>query len=255
MKIQLWRNATVHLSIAGKKLLIDPMLGEKGSFGPFPWSKDKRDNPLVDLPFTDKELKNILAEVDFILVSHLHPDHWDETAVELLEKQIPIICDERIEGEIRKYGFTNIKAINDELNISGFNVKITPGLHGTGEIGEKMGEVNGFIVSANEDSIYFIGDSIYSDEIKQTVIAHDPDILIVAAGSAKFQIGDEVTMTAEQVIRLCKDFPEKKVVITHLEAVSPCTEDRNYNRTILDQNGLLSRCIIPEDGDWINFNI
>ena len=35
MKIQQIRNATIIIEYAGKRILVDPMLGEKGSFTPF----------------------------------------------------------------------------------------------------------------------------------------------------------------------------------------------------------------------------
>lgn len=35
MKIQQIRNATIIIEYAGKRFLVDPMLGEKGSFAPF----------------------------------------------------------------------------------------------------------------------------------------------------------------------------------------------------------------------------
>lgn len=38
MKIQQIRNATIIIEYAGKRFLVDPMLGGKGSFAPFPFS-------------------------------------------------------------------------------------------------------------------------------------------------------------------------------------------------------------------------
>lgn len=41
------------ISVNRKKILVDPMLGAKGSLGKFPWTDDLRQNPLVGLPFTE----------------------------------------------------------------------------------------------------------------------------------------------------------------------------------------------------------
>ncbi len=38
MNIQQIRNATIIIEYAGKRFLVDPVLGEKGSFAPFPFS-------------------------------------------------------------------------------------------------------------------------------------------------------------------------------------------------------------------------
>ena len=104
MEIQLWRNATVLLKINGLKLLIDPMLGAKGSFGVFPWTNDTRLNPLTDLPFSANKLNSLLSELDAVVVSHLHPDHWDAAAVKLLDKKLPVICPKPIAQIISDYG-------------------------------------------------------------------------------------------------------------------------------------------------------
>ena len=57
MHIQLWRNATIQITIDNTNVLIDPMLGEKGSIGPFPFTHDQRKNPLVPLPFSEEKLR------------------------------------------------------------------------------------------------------------------------------------------------------------------------------------------------------
>ena len=71
------RNATLQINYAGKKLLVDPMLAKKGSFPGFPGTVNSHlRNPLVELPF---EVEKII-EVDAIILTHLHPDHWDQEA-------------------------------------------------------------------------------------------------------------------------------------------------------------------------------
>ncbi|WP_241486037.1 hypothetical protein [Chryseobacterium angstadtii] len=60
MKLQLWRNATLLLQIGEKNILIDPMLGKKGSLGKFPMTDNELLNPLVGLPFSEEELNHKL---------------------------------------------------------------------------------------------------------------------------------------------------------------------------------------------------
>lgn len=52
MNIQQVRNATIIVEYGGKKILVDPMLGKKGSMPPFPFSRNQHlRNPLHELPF------------------------------------------------------------------------------------------------------------------------------------------------------------------------------------------------------------
>lgn len=109
MNIHHIRNATAILDYGGKKFLIDPMLAEKGTLppfiskGPFPSPRKDQMNPLVDLPMP---VEDIINGIDAVIVTHLHLDHWDDIAKEVLPKEIKLfVQDENDANEIRLYGF------------------------------------------------------------------------------------------------------------------------------------------------------
>ena len=104
MNIQQIRNATLVVEYAGKKFLIDPMLAEKGAYPPFPNApRQDQNNPLVELPTS---VDNIIKDVDAVIVTHLHYDHWDEAAKEVLPKDIKLFSqNEEDATEIRNAGF------------------------------------------------------------------------------------------------------------------------------------------------------
>lgn len=250
MKLQLWRNATLLLNIDGVSILIDPMLGEKGSRGKMPMTDSELLNPLVDLPFNKEELNNKLKSVDAVAVTHLHPDHWDAAAIELLDKNIPVICPDVISEQIAGQGFKNIITINnDPVQFKNIEISTTKGQHGTGEIGEKMGIVNGFVFKTENKSVYIAGDTIWYDEIAQEIAQHQPQHIIVAGGAATFSIGDPIIMTSEDILKVCEYAPESTVWVTHLEAVSHCTEDRKFIKEKINENGLEKRCFVLDDGE------
>src|SRR5947208_1302434 len=87
MDLRLIRNATLRLRFAGVEFLIDPMLGVKGSIRAMGDSTER--NPTVDLPCPIAE---VLDGVDVVLVSHMHPDHFDEAAFSVVPRDIPIFC-------------------------------------------------------------------------------------------------------------------------------------------------------------------
>jgi L-ascorbate metabolism protein UlaG (beta-lactamase superfamily) len=94
MDIKLIRQATLIIQYAGKRFLIDPMLAEKGAYPPlgpgigFPDAirQDQR-NPMVSLPTS---IEIIISNIDAVIVTHLHPDHWDDVAIEVLPKEIKL---------------------------------------------------------------------------------------------------------------------------------------------------------------------
>ena len=76
MKIQQIRNATMKINYGGITFLLDPWLQDKGTgFSARAVRKEMVGvkNPINDLPMTPDE---ILSDVDYCLVTHIHPDHF-----------------------------------------------------------------------------------------------------------------------------------------------------------------------------------
>lgn len=251
MKLQLWRNATLQITTQETNLLIDPMLGNKGSLGVFPGTNDDRENPLVDLPFTSSELQTKLSTIDTVFVSHLHPDHWDEAAVNLIDKTTPIICPAPIAEAISGYSFLNIQPIQEEVQFNDLELHLTNGQHGTGEIGKKMGLVNGLVIKHQNQKVYVAGDTIWCQDVKEAIDTHKPNHMIVAGGAASFALGEPVIMTAQHIKELAAYSPDATIWITHLEAISPCTEDRAFLSQFLQANNLQHQCKILGDGEEV----
>ncbi|MEQ8524697.1 MBL fold metallo-hydrolase [Gracilimonas sp.] len=251
MELQLWRNATLQLDIQDLTILIDPMLGKKGSFGAFPWTSDKRKNPIIDLPFGIDDLKKKLLSIDMVFVSHLHPDHLDETAIKLINKSTAVICPKVISEPISSYGFSNIIELEDKLTLDKTVLHLTEGKHGEGKIQEKMGQVNGLVIQYQDRNIYIAGDTIWCSEVKKNIDIHKPDHIIFAGGAATFSIGEPVTMTATDIKELASYSKNSTIWITHLEAVSPCVEDREFLNVFLKENNLSKQCKILNDGEKV----
>ncbi|MBK1896602.1 MBL fold metallo-hydrolase [Chryseobacterium paridis] len=252
MKIEFWRNATLVLIVNNTRILVDPMLGEKGSLGIFPMTDNELLNPLVDLPFDNQTLLEKLKKVDAVAVSHLHPDHWDVKAIELLDKNIPVFCSSVIAEQISQYGFKNTIPIEEKITWNAIDISLTKGRHGTGEIGEKMGLVNGFIFKSADKTTYIVGDSIWCSEVAEAINTYQPQNIIVAGGAATFNVGDPIIMNTKDIINTCRYAPKASVWITHLETVSHCKEDRKFTRKKIKENNLQDQCFILNDGEEVN---
>lgn len=114
------------------------MLGEKGVLGPFPMTDNELLNPLIDFPFSQEELIKKLRSIDAVVITHLHPDHWDSKAIELIGKNVPVLCPDIIVDQITQQGFQNTVPVNTSIHWDNIEIFKTKGQHGTGEIGEKM---------------------------------------------------------------------------------------------------------------------
>jgi len=109
MQITQIRNATLLVDYAGKTLLVDPLLAERGAYPGFAGTANSHlANPLVDLPMP----LAALFDVDAVLVTHLHLDHWDETARRTLPRALPVFAQNEADAQsIRADGFTDVRPL------------------------------------------------------------------------------------------------------------------------------------------------
>ncbi|WP_152395187.1 MBL fold metallo-hydrolase [Paenibacillus guangzhouensis] len=248
MKIQLIRNATLWLEYAGVKILVDPMFSDAEANPPIINSNNDRRNPLVPLPADAA----VWAQPDLMLVSHLHQDHFDEAAIARLPKTTPVVCQPGNEEQLHGHGFTDVTSIESTISTNGITIHRTQGQHGTGEIGQWMGQVSGFVLqAANEPTLYIAGDTIWCDDVVQALDAYHPDVTVVNAGGAQFVMGDPITMDAADVIAVCEHAPYTQVVAVHMDAINHCHVTRDKLRDALDASGKSYNVRIPEDGEWV----
>ena len=157
MNIQLIRNATLVVQFARKKFLIDPFLAEKGTYPPFPNSlRQDQFNPLVSLPIS---IDKIIDNIDAVIVTHLHLDHWDDAAKEALPKDIKMFVQNEEDAiEIKNAGFLNIEVLQQDTVFEGIQLIKTKGEHGRGEILNLAGQVCGVVFKHPTEKTLYVGE-------------------------------------------------------------------------------------------------
>jgi L-ascorbate metabolism protein UlaG (beta-lactamase superfamily) len=247
MEVQLLRHATLIVTLNKKKVLVDPMLGGKGVMPPIQNSPTLQRNPLVEL-----RIPLNFQNIDGILLTHTHHDHFDETAIEKLPKDKPIICQPEDEDNLQRLGFLKVYSVTDELYWQGITINRTSGQHGTGEIAKKMAPVSGYVLQTEgEPSLYIAGDTIYCEEVASTLLKYQPNVIIVNAGGARFITGDPITMSEQDVVNVCRQAQKSKVIAVHMEAINHCLVSRKALYMCLEQERLVDQVFIPMDGEKI----
>ncbi|NHM33963.1 MBL fold metallo-hydrolase [Neobacillus terrae] len=253
MKIQLIRHATHVISYNGKILLIDPMFSEKGTLASVPNSpREQMSNPLTVLPVEISSLLN----ADAIMLTHTHRDHFDDAAVESLPKHLPLFCQPEDEDFIKGKSFTNVIPISEVFNWEGIQLIRTTGEHGKGSLGKKMGPVSGFVLkSKDEPTLYIIGDSVWYEEIQAVFNNFSPDVAIIFAGEARFNEGEPITMGLKDIDSIVTEFPNTKLVISHLEAWNHCVLTRNQVLNYILSKNLQHKAAVPLDGESLTYQL
>ena len=256
MRIYHLRNATMAIESKQKVLLVDPMLGKKGSSAPpFTFFRFKpQRNPIIDLP---EKAMEIVSKTTHCLLTHLHPDHLDKAGENFLKTNgIPVICSNRDKKALEKKGLNVLQTISywENSEFLGGTIQGIPAKHGYGFIAKPMGNVMGYFLKLpNEQSIYLSSDTIYTKAVHKVLVEYQPQINVVACGSAQLDVFRPLLMTMEDVVRFVEN-AKGTVIANHLEALNHCPTTRAQLTSVLANKGLLHKILIPEDGQIITFN-
>jgi L-ascorbate metabolism protein UlaG (beta-lactamase superfamily) len=235
VRLTLIRNATLVLELAGRRILVDPMLDDAGARPPIQGTRNPVANPTVPLPFAAEE---IVRDLDAVLVTHRHRDHLDTRAEELLPRDAPVFCQPEDEDALRGLGL-DARSIDAELDWAGVRIVRTPARHGSGRMAELMAPVSGFVL----DDLYLAGDTVWYEGVEETIERYTPRVAVVHAGGAEFEEGGLIVMGIDDVREVATRVPT--VVAVHMEALNHCYLTRAALRAALPD------VLVPNDGETL----
>lgn len=249
MELTLIRSATLKLNYGGSCVLIDPAFSNKLT-GPSFAGKSK--NPLVDLPMKKEE---IMANVDAVLVSHIHSDHFDKAAQEYIDKMLPVLCQKEEEAAIRAMGFSDVRPVSDRLTLDDIELTRTPAKHGSGWVLEEMGPASGFLFKAKgEPTVYWPGDTVLCEEVIEVLQREKPAVVITHSSGAVWGEGIKILLDEKETVEICRLLPQSKIVAVHLDSYDHGTVFRNTLREYATANRIPeSQLLIPQDGETLSF--
>ena len=175
-------HASFFMRVAGYNILIDPHFSNTAIY------KRHTDNPIPPESF---------CSIDYILISHDHADHLDKRSIDLLLKNNPgatILTGLKMDETIARLTSVEFKcqvadwyqafSVGDNLSIS-----FVPSRHYCKRIWKKFnGSLwGGFIITytanAEEQTIYYAGDSGYGTHFKTVRDLFRPDIAMIGIGA------------------------------------------------------------------------
>ena len=259
MKIHQIRNATIIVSYNDKRFLIDPWLMPKDFMPGFEGAMNSEvRQPRVDLP-KDFDINHL--PLDAVILTHFHPDHFDEFAVNALDKNIPFFVQNETDlNIIKNFGFNDVRIVSENgTDFEGVKLFKTQCQHGRREVVKPMCEQIGMpydsmgiaFKSNKEKTLYVAGDTIWCEEVKQAIDKFNPEIIIINACGATVLVGEgeRLIMDIEDTKAISKYAKNSTIIASHMDTVSHLTVTREDIKTLK-----LNNVLVPDDNKILEFN-
>ncbi len=255
MKITQIRNATVLVEYNKTKFLIDPWLMPKDCMEGFESAVNSHiRQPRVELPL---EIEKI-TDVDAVIITHIHPDHWDDYAKNALKKDIKIFVQSEFDKNyMLKEGFKNVEILSTNgTTYEKVSLYKTSTQHGKREILKPLCESIGMpydamgvvFKSKNEKTLYIAGDTIWCNEVDEAIREHKPEIIIVNACAATVLNGERLIMNIDDIKQVIKNSPKSTIIASHMDTVSHLTITRKDLKEFKEKESI-QNFLIPEDSE------
>ena len=256
MKIHQIRSATIIVTYNNKRFIIDPWLMPKDYMEGFEAGLNSNiRQPRVELP-SDFDVNNL--NLDAIILTHFHPDHWDKFAQKSLDKDLPFFVQNEFDRDIIKsQGFSDVRIMSENgTDFGETTLYRTDCQHGRREVIEpvcrQVGmpyDASGVVFkSAGEKTLYVAGDTIWCDEPKNAIDKYSPEVIVINSCGATVKIGERLIMDIADV-KAISDYAKNSLIIaSHMDTVSHLTVTREDIKSLN-----LKNVIVPDDNEVLTF--
>ena len=215
--------ATVIISYGGFKILTDPNFlhaGDHVHLG-YGLTSERLTNPAI-------EIEN-LPDIDFVLLSHLHGDHFDRIAEAKLNKTLPIITTGHAAQYLEGRAFRPPIALDTWEDVTirkdeGAWARVTamPGTHAPGPLRKILPPVMGSMLEFGDTGdeeprlrMYISGDTLIHPELREIPERYpEIDLALLHLGGTRV-LGILVTMDAKQGVEALRIIDPKAAIPIH----------------------------------------
>jgi L-ascorbate metabolism protein UlaG (beta-lactamase superfamily) len=190
--------ATVILRYGGFSILTDPNFLHKGDHVHLGYGlhSERLTEPAIGL--------EQLPPVDFVLLSHMHGDHFDHVVSERLDRKVPILTTKHAAASLKGLGFERPIAFDtwDSIDVvrgdARMRVTAMPGKHAPGLLRLMIPPTMGSMLEFSGLRIYITGDTLIHEHLKEIPRRYpDIDIALLHLGGTRIA-GVLLTMDAKQ---------------------------------------------------------
>jgi L-ascorbate metabolism protein UlaG (beta-lactamase superfamily) len=183
---------------------------------------------------------------DFIFITHAHADHMAD-AVDIAKRTgAPVITNFEIAQWLEREGVADARGMNHGGSAEfGFGrVKFTTAIHSSSfPDGRYAGNPGGFVVSTNDGTFYYSGDTALTMDMKLIGDEFELDFAVLP-------IGDRFTMGAKDAARAAEFVGCNRVVGVHYDTFPPIEIDPGKAVGTFEEAG--RTLLLPKIGETID---
>jgi L-ascorbate metabolism protein UlaG (beta-lactamase superfamily) len=193
IRITMIGHSTVLLEMGGMRILTDPFFGLHG-------------NPAYRRIAPPASTREKAADVDMVLLSHDHWDHFDRRFFRMLPASVPVIVPALTRGWMRLRGVRRPVGIRrwDSLRHHGVTVWGVPAHH--------FAVAHGFVIEHGRQRVYFAGDTFHGRFHEKIARELAPAVVLLPVTTYRLPM----TMGEDQAVRAVRDLQPQVVVPIHL---------------------------------------
>ncbi len=253
--------ATMLIRYAGFTILTDPNFLHQGDHVHLGGglTSARLTNPAIDM--------EQLPVFDFVLLSHLHEDHFDRLVEKKLDKGTIIVTTPEAAVALRHKCFTMLEPLHtwETLTVTkgDYTLRITamPGKHGPGIMNSVLPSVMGSMLEFQNNAgntlvrLYISGDTLLFEDLQQIPQQYpDIDLAMLHLGGTRI-FGILLTMDAMQGIEAVKLINAKKNIPIHYNDYTVMKSPLDDFKALVTMSSLEDRVHYMEHGDTYTFEI
>jgi L-ascorbate metabolism protein UlaG (beta-lactamase superfamily) len=253
--------ATVVIRYAGFTILTDPNFLHAGDHVHLGYGlvSRRQTDPAVEI--------EDLPPLDFVLLSHLHGDHFDRVAERELNKATPIASTRHATRYLKRKGFTKTHDLETWQTLTVVKgeaeVRLTamPGTHAPGPLAKALPPVMGSMLEFGSLGgetrlrLYISGDTLIHDRLKEIPRRYpEIDLALLHLGGTRI-LGVLVTMDAGQGVEAIRVIDPRSAIPIHYNDYTVFKSPLEDFRRAVVEAGLEDRVHYLSHGDTYGFEV